>query len=98
MNTYAVGLDGCQCYGHMKVNVVQQSSCGRPKTFQNGQILSIENYNIKEHQDWYHVEDNDSLRMIQERPSKIVINGRLHYMIILNINPFWKNIKIYRIH
>jgi hypothetical protein len=64
------------------------NSCGRPKTFQNGQILSIENYNIQEHEDLYRVEDNDSLRMIKERPSKILINERLHYMIILNINPF----------
>ncbi len=61
----------------MKVNVVLQSSCSRPKTFQNGQILSIENYNIQEHEDWYHVEDNESLRMIQEKPSKIFINERL---------------------
>jgi hypothetical protein len=72
----------------MKVNVVLQSSSGRPKTSQNGQILIIENYNIQEHEDWYRVEDNDSLRMIQKRPSKIIINERLHYMIILNINPF----------
>jgi hypothetical protein len=26
--------------------------------------------------------------MIQERPSKIIINERLHYMIILNNKPF----------
>jgi hypothetical protein len=82
----------------MKVNVVLQSSFGRPKTLQNGQNLCVEDYNIQEHEDWYRVEDNDSLRMIQEKPSKIVINERLHYMIILNINPFWKNIKIYKIH
>jgi hypothetical protein len=82
----------------MKMNVVLQSSCGRPKHCKMDKILSIENYNIPEHEDWYHVEDNDSLRMIQEKPSKIVINERLHYMIILYINPFWKNIKIYRIH
>jgi hypothetical protein len=100
MNTYALGLDVCQCYGHQtwkwmwfyKVNVVDQKHCKMDK------ILSVEDYNIQEHEDWYRVEDNDSLRMIQEKPSKIVINERLHYMIILNINPFWKNIKIYRIH
>jgi hypothetical protein len=61
-----------------KVNVVLQSSCGRPKTFQNGQILKYGDYNIQEHEDWYRVEDNDSLRMIQETPSKIFINERLH--------------------
>jgi hypothetical protein len=61
-------------------------------------IINIENYNIPEHEDCYCVEDNDSLRMIEEKPSKIVINERLHYMIILNISPFWKNKKIYKIH
>jgi hypothetical protein len=50
-------------------------------------ILSVEDYNIQEHEDWYWVDDNGSLRMIQEKPSKIVINERLHSVIILNINP-----------
>jgi hypothetical protein len=59
-----------------KVHVVDQKHCKMDK------ILSVEDYNIQEHEDWYQVEDNDSLRMIQEKPSKIIINERLHYMII----------------
>jgi len=65
-----------------KVHAVDQKHCKMDK------ILSIEDYNIQEHEDWYRVEGNDSLRMIQEKPSKIGINERLHYMIILNINLF----------
>jgi len=69
----------------MKVNVVLQSSCGRPKTFQNGQILSIENYNIQDHEGWYCVEEqwffeNDTGKAFQDRHKwKIALDDHLEY-------------------